>query len=192
VYPTTMGHFERHHGSLRLAYTRFQCEAPILSAEDVLQAAIYCLNTTFGPERLVPALLVHGSIPRPARLTPALAQIQRGRAIDTARKELLREYAKQKIAVGLKYNGPYGAERSDLRGLLPGTPVRVFRPRTNTWEIFKFINIDKDTVTVQGSQGRRLFRSNVVHKLTGPSAVDHVQCSESACKFEDPTIYTGT
>jgi hypothetical protein len=43
--------------------------------------------------------------------------------------------------------------------------VLVYRPPKKTWESYTFINLDGDTVTVQGNDGRKLFRSNVVKPL---------------------------
>jgi hypothetical protein len=53
----------------------------------------------------------------------------------------------------------------DLTTLLPGDHVLVYRPPKKTWENYTFINLDGDTVTVQGNYGRKLFRSNVVKPL---------------------------
>jgi hypothetical protein len=71
--------------------------------------------------------------------------------------------AEARIAFGLKYRGPFGNERTDLTSLVFGTPVRVYREGTKTWEgPFKFISVDGDTVCVEVPSGRRIFRSNVV------------------------------
>jgi hypothetical protein len=89
----------------------------------------------------------------------------RARTVERVRRELQKEYARQKVAVGLKYKGPFGGERVDLTTLLPGDHVLVYRPPKKTWESYTFINLDGDTVTVQGNDGRKLFRSNVVKPL---------------------------
>jgi hypothetical protein len=170
--PTTMSHVERYHGPLRLAYTRIRADDPSMSQENSLQMAVKCVNDTVGPEGLTPTLLVFGSLPRPARRVPAETQIARARTIERVRGELRKEFARQKVAVGLKYKGPFGGERADLAALRPGDQVLVYRPPKKAWEEFKFVDLDGDTVTVQGNDGRKLFRSNVVKPLRrGESAV---------------------
>jgi hypothetical protein len=71
-------------------------------------------------------------------------------------------YAKQKIYVGLKYKGPFGGKGKDLMKLPAGSKVLVYRPKTKSWDTFGFVELDGDTVNVQGKTAWKLFRSNVV------------------------------
>lgn len=60
--------------------------------------------------------------------------------------------------------GPIAGESStSLRSLLAGSPVYVYRTRSNSWEgPFPLIQIEGETVVLQLPFGRRIFRSNVV------------------------------
>jgi hypothetical protein len=44
----------------------------------------------------------------------------------------------------------------------PGEKVLVFRLAKKVWEEFDFVELEGETVTVQGRNGRKLFRTNVV------------------------------
>lgn len=175
--PTTMSHVERYHGPLRVAYARIRAEDPKTSQENALQLAVKCVNDTMGPEGLVPTLLVFGSLPRPARNVPADTQLRRARIVEKTCQELKKVVAQQKVSVGLKYKGPFGGEREDLKSMRPGAKVLVYRPPKKAWEEFKFVDLDGETVTVQGRDGRKLFRTNVV-KPVGDG--EHAPVSEEA------------
>lgn len=116
--PTGIPHVERYHGPLRAAYEKIREteEDPELA----LQHAVFAVNSTCGPEGVVPSLLVFGSLPRPARRGPSVTQVQRAYAIEQAREKVTKLYKAMKVQVGLKYNGPYAGEREDLEKLRPG------------------------------------------------------------------------
>ncbi len=101
--PTTMSHVERYHGALRLAFVKILESLPRSESDaDCLQMAVKSVNDTISPEGLCPTLLVYGSIPRPARQTPAETQLQRAKAIDKAMDIVHREQSKRRVAFGLK------------------------------------------------------------------------------------------
>jgi hypothetical protein len=156
-----MSHVERYHAPLRAAYQKIRSDFGF-EPEEALELAVKCVNDTVGPDGLTPTLLVFGSIPRPARKVPADTQIQRVRAMDAARKAVTAEHARQKISFALRYIGPYGNERDDLKALERGDPVIVWRPKRKMWMPYTFIDLDGETVTVQNSSGRSIFRTNVV------------------------------
>jgi hypothetical protein len=161
--PSTMSHVERYHGPLRITFEKLSQSLPTESKEDLLQMSVNCVNNTTGPEGLCPTLCVFGAIPRPVRSAPAPVQLERARAIDMAMDAVKKAQAEARIAFGLRYRGPFGNERTDLTSLVFGSPVRVYREGTKTWEgPFKFISVDGDTVCVEVPSGRKMFRSNVV------------------------------
>lgn len=161
--PESMSHTERYHGPFRNAFDKLRKDLPKEPLQDILRHAVYCVKNTVGPEGLCPALCVFGTLPKPIRASPSPDQLTRTRAIDSTITLVENEYAKRKVQFSLKYREPYGKERSDLRSLPFGAPVRVYRKASNKWEgPYKFISIDGDTVCLQLPQGRRIFRSYAV------------------------------
>jgi hypothetical protein len=193
-----MTHVERYHAPLRVAFNRIKMEDKTLSDSEALEWAVKAVNDTVGPEGLTPTLLVFGSVPRPARNCAAETQIVRARAIDAARNAVEQEYARRKVSFGLKYKGPFGRERKDLQELRYGAAVGVYRRSSNQWEQYRFVEISGDTVTVQGENGRRIFRSSVVkpwesieEQRPKMEAPDLSQPSDAACRpeaEEDPVF----
>jgi hypothetical protein len=53
-------------------------------------------------------------------------------------------------------------EREYLKLMRPGEKVLVFRLAKKVWEEFNFVELEGETVTVQGRDGRKLFRTNVI------------------------------
>lgn len=86
--PGLIGIVERYHAPLRAVYTKIResLDKSEANDHDCLKMALYAVNSTVGPEGLVPMFLVFGALPRPARTTPAPTQLQRQRAIDEAKK----------------------------------------------------------------------------------------------------------
>ena len=164
--PSTMTHVERYHAPLRSAYLKIRSDLPRTESDaDCLQMAVKSVNDTVGPEGLCPTLLVYGSIPRPARQTPADTQLARAHAMDKARDEVLKEMSKKKVAFGLRTSGlPVSNEQEqELIKLPAGSPVLIYRNADKKWEgPFPFISIDGNTVVVQLPRGRKIFRSNAV------------------------------
>ena len=161
--PASMSVVERYHGPLRIAYQKLRRDLPKDSKTAILQWAVHCVNSTVGPEGICPVLCVFGAMPRPLRASPAPDQIERARAIDNAIDTVTKEHSKRKVAFGLKYRGPYGKESSSLDKLQFGAPVRVFRETSKKWEgPFKFVWKEGETVCVQLSHGRKIFRSHAV------------------------------
>lgn len=129
------------------------------------------MNSTMGPEGLVPMLLVFGALPRPARITPAPTQLHRQRVIEEARKAASTEQARRRLAFALRHpSGPKAKEVSaQLRRLPPGAAVLVYRTVSNRWERpFQFVSCDDETVIVQLPRGRRIFRSTCVKPFVRP------------------------
>ncbi len=89
--------------------------------------AVYCINSTVGPESICPILCVFGAIPSPARRTPATLQVARAAAIDDAIKVVDKEHIKRKLQLSKSYRGPYGKESKVLDSLPFGSRVLVFR-----------------------------------------------------------------
>jgi hypothetical protein len=127
--PATITHTERYHGPLRIAYSRIRQELSNSATSDaeVLLFAVKAVNDTAGPEGLTPTLLVFGSMPRSARKVPTAKQIERAKAMERARDDIAKEYVERRLNFGLRYRGPYGGEREDLRNIPYGDPLAIYR-----------------------------------------------------------------
>lgn len=168
--PGAIGLVERYHSPLRKAYEKIRASLTREKATDAdcLRMAVFANNSTIGPEGLCPMMLVFGAVPRPARASPAPTQIERQTAIEQAKKEVVKEQAKRRLAFALRHpSGPKGKERSErLRKLPAGSPVLIYRTKTKSWEgPFKFISIEDETAVVQLNRGRKIFRSTCVRPL---------------------------
>lgn len=164
--PNTMSHVERYHAPLRSAFLKIRDSLPRSDSDsDCLQMAVKAANDTIGPEGLCPTLLVFGSLPRPARRSPADTQVVRAKALEEAMRAVHKEQSARRVSFGLKrHHGPVGKEASsELYKLPSGAQVLVYRQNSQKWEgPFTFIHIDGETVVVQLPSGRRIFRSSVV------------------------------
>lgn len=169
--PGTMSHVERYHGPLRAAYEKLQTSLPSENSTDLLQMAVFAVNSTIGPEGLCPCLCVFGAIPSPLRHVPAPTQMARAEAIDEAVSAVQKHHARAKVQFALKYRGPFGKEHGDLDSMQFGAKVLVYRETTSKWEgPFKFIFKDGETVVVELKHGRRIFRSTVVKPYVSSNA----------------------
>lgn len=178
--PATMSHVERYHAPLRAAYTKIRDSLRRSETDDeCLQLAVKAVNDTFGPEGLIPTLLVFGAIPRPARTEPAQCQLERAKALDAGMDHVRKEQASRRIAFGLKSKGSFGVDNSEEHRKLPaGAPVLVYRQKSKDWEgPFNFIEIQGETVTVQLPSGRKIVRSHVV-KPVQKSQLENQQTGE--------------
>lgn len=122
--------------------------------------ACYAVNSTMGPEGLVPMLQVFGALLRPARSTPAPRQLQRQRAIDSAREAAASEQAKRWVAFALRHpSSPKSKEAAAaLAEIAAGSKVLVHRTVSKKWEYpFPFLSVDDETVVVQLPRGRKIF-----------------------------------
>jgi hypothetical protein len=61
---SSLGAGERYHDPLRRVYQKLSLENRYVPRESLLQASVYAMSSTMGPEGLIPALLVFGMIPR--------------------------------------------------------------------------------------------------------------------------------
>ena len=101
--------------------------------------------------------------------------MERAKALNGAREELLKQYAKRKLAFGLRHTcSPKSKEQEeDLRNLPYGSSVLVFRDKPKTWEgPFPFVSIDGNTVVVQLPHRRKIFRLTAVKPGPLPSSSD--------------------
>lgn len=145
---------ERYHAPLRSAFNKIRESTDKSEANDheCLKMAFYAVNSTMGPEGLVPMLLVFGALPRPARTTPAPTQLHRQRFIEEAKKTVSTEQAKRWLSFALRHpSGPKAKEVSArLRSLPPGDDVLVYRTISKRWEgHFKYVSCDGETLVVQ-------------------------------------------
>lgn len=149
---------ERYHTPLRRAYKIIRAEIPNSSKGEVLQYAVRSINDSVGPDRLVPTLLVYGSLPRLGLPTdkPAPGTYERAVAVRKASEQMSRYFAQRQLKDALySRNGPYVLDihKTPLCG-----KVIVYRTKNNSKHgSFKLLGIDGETCTVQYPDVRNVF-----------------------------------
>jgi hypothetical protein len=107
----SLGVGERYHCPLRKVYQRVRAENPYVPISSCLAAAIFALNSTSGPEGLIPSLLGFGMIPKLP--SPSIAQLQsqhrRFKMLKAAREEYAAIVAKLRVKYGLITRHPDAA-----------------------------------------------------------------------------------
>jgi hypothetical protein len=128
---STIGVGERYHAPLRRIYRKLRDENPDVQKEVLLQCAVFAMNSTLGPDGLVPMLLVYGQLPRVPSLasTPILTVKQRISLMATARAEYEQWVAQQRVAIGLSKKPPDVVDRM----FAAGEHVYVYRERQRAW-----------------------------------------------------------
>lgn len=175
--PGSIGIVERYHAPLRRSFTKIRESLDRTKAtdEECLKMAVFAVNSTMGPEGLIPMLLVFGAIPRPARTILSPTQLERQKAIEAARHAAQHEQAKRRVAFALRHpSGPKAKEASAaLQNLPPGSKVMVYRTKSKSWEgPFRFIDCEGETAVIQLPRGRRVFRSVCVKPWIHPIRTD--------------------
>ncbi|KAI1185280.1 hypothetical protein F5B17DRAFT_42530 [Nemania serpens] len=161
----SVGKIERYYGPLRRAFEILNAELGTTCSKDsILQMAVKAVNSTAGPNGLVPTLLVFGAYPRMNfDSPPSPSTIQRQNAMDKAMKELRTAAADRQIRDALDTrNGP---DVSDVLGLPIGHEVRIYREKKGWTGPFKILSIKGHNIVVDmpGSHGGSTkFRSTVV------------------------------
>lgn len=133
---------------------------------------VFTINCTVGAEGLCPALVVLGTLPRQARATPTPTKLGRDRMIKFAMNEVKKEQARKRTSFGLRHKGlQKGAESSQVFCQLPaGATVLVYSFKSKAWKAtFKSVQIKRETVVVQTSRGRKVFRLSCDKQFTKPS-----------------------
>lgn len=133
--------------------------------------AIYAVIATTGLEGLCTMILMNGAIPRPARFIPCQTQIMRMHVNESAMMKVQRKGARSSISYALRHpHGLKGKEES-LRFLEhpAGEPVLVYLIHECNWTgTHIFISVENETVVVQRTNGRRIFRSTHVKPWARP------------------------
>ncbi|KAA8498413.1 Transposon Ty1-OR Gag-Pol polyprotein [Porphyridium purpureum] len=133
----SVGYVERHHEPLRKVCSRIMLEDPSAQFADVLSFALRAINTTTGPENIIPSLLVFGTIPRiHVRSEAAIhdsreSQERRITAMLVARNEYEVLVSKMKLAAARRTRTPQYPGDNDA--LVPGAAVLVRRENDRAW-----------------------------------------------------------
>lgn len=126
----SIGIGERYHARLRRIFMAVTNQHPKLPKELVLRLAIKALNDTMGPHGLVPSLLVFGVLPTcPAPVQSRKSQVERFKAMNTARREMEAYVAEQRIKTALKSRLPPATKFN----IQLGQSVRVYREQERKW-----------------------------------------------------------
>lgn len=86
--PGNIGVVDRYHPTLRAIYTKLWADLSKTNSDsECLEIGVIAVNHTIGPEGLCATILVFGSLPRPARTTPSVTQLERAKAIQSTIRE---------------------------------------------------------------------------------------------------------
>lgn len=128
--PSSLSHVERYNAPRRSAFQKLRDHfGSTHQREGVLFLAVKAGNDTVGTEGLCPTLLVFGALPRPTKSWPSPTQIERGRAVSKATKEVEKAPTSRNVQFALRYKGPFGNESNDLYLLPHGSDVLIFRDK---------------------------------------------------------------
>jgi hypothetical protein len=128
---SSLGGGERYHSPLRNVIQRTRAENSYIHIPSCLAAATFALYSTFGPEELIPALLVFGAIPKlpSPSLLPLLNQNRIFKMLKAAREEYASIVAKMRVQYGLNARPP-AAENQSYQ---PWDSVCVYCERERHW-----------------------------------------------------------
>jgi hypothetical protein len=148
----SIGICERFHHPLRQDYTKLRGEYPTMPVDVVLQCAVHALNSTMGPEGLVPCLLVFGALPRIPHVNPThpVSTRRRFTLMRTAREEYTRIVAKSRVAAGLNHQPPASADEV----YEPGDSLYEHREKLKSWSGPHLVVSVKDKEVVFDIEGR--------------------------------------
>jgi hypothetical protein len=126
----SLGTRERFHAPLRRIYNKVSLYHPLVPPDIRLAISVHAMNTTQGPEGLVPITLVFGNtsvIPHVDQVP--VAQAARLRAMHTAKAEYEQLLAERRVETALRKNPPAAADCVFDRG----SWVYVHREGFKSW-----------------------------------------------------------
>jgi hypothetical protein len=153
---------ERCHDPLRPIYRKIREENPGVERQVLLQCAVFAMNSTLGPDGLVPILLVYGQLPREPSLAsiPPLTVKQRFSLMTTARAEYEQWVAQWRVATGLSKKPPESADRM----YAAGEQVYVYLERHHAWTgPHKIISVNGKDVVLELPNGHQHFNVAMVN-----------------------------
>lgn len=124
---------ERYQHFIRRVYIKMEMTHPSFGQNLTLAVAVHGVNNKAGPDGIVPTLLLFGALLRISISNLeliSLAQKERFRAAETARKELMAITARRRVEAVLKPRSPY----LKVPELLPGDMAMVYRETRRRWE----------------------------------------------------------
>jgi hypothetical protein len=126
-----LGTGEKYHHPLTKDFLKFHQDYPTIKRQVLLQCAIFAMNTTLGPDGLVPCVLFFGSFPRlPAVFQEqSLSNRKRFLLMATAKEEYMKQISKFGVNVGLRHNVPAA---SAIKYCI-GDSVYTYREKPRAW-----------------------------------------------------------
>ena len=143
-----LGVGERYHSFLRDIYRKVQLQHPGIGRSHCLSLSLKAMNDTAGYHGLVPTLLVFGAMPRiPITPMDLPAQMDRMRAIESARKEMASVMAKERMSKAVRMNVPSAADND----IAIGTRVLLYREKPeDQWKgPYLVLDVKEKSVTIQ-------------------------------------------
>ena len=121
----SLGAGETYHAILRVVYQKTRRDHPTVPCDVTLALTVKAINSTVGSHGLCPQLLVFGVLPRLPGICPNEfpANLERLRAMETARQEYEKLVSKALVDRGLRTIPPPSADHK----YMPGDFVYVYR-----------------------------------------------------------------
>jgi len=140
-----LGAGKRYHASLWQIYRRVRADHPTLAGEHALSLALSALNQTAGPSGILPMLLLFGITPRmPVNPVDLPQQKQRNIAMRTARDEMQRHVARDRLRNALRTRVPRASDSPIAEGM---TVLLYSEKPVNRWVgPFTVVNTDDKLV----------------------------------------------
>lgn len=173
----SLGAGEKYHGTLRTIYRKLSVDFPSVSDHTRLSCAVHAINTSMGPEGIIPCLLVFGSFPRllSPYNEPFRKNSSRFKMMATAREEYASIVLKQRIQLGIRKIPPPAANFA----YSPGDLCYVFREKEHHWSgPHRIVSIDGKCLKVD------------LGEATGPRSFNIAQTKPSL--LSDETSYMGS
>lgn len=161
----SIGKLERYHAPLRRAWNILYAELRNnCSKQAILKIAVKAVNSTAGPDGLVPTLLVFCAYPRMTHdSVPSPTSLQRTHAIEKAMKALRQKSAERTVRDALHArNGP---NVTNVLNLPIGSQVIVYQEKGGWQGPFKILAIKGHDVTLDINRKPVKFRSTVIKSI---------------------------
>ena len=143
-----LGVGERYHAFLRDIYSKVRLQHPGIEKSHCLSLSLKAMNDTAGYHGLVPTLLVFGAMPRIPIIPMDLpAQMNRMKAMESARKEMASVMGKERISKAVRMNVPSAADTD----IVIGSRVLLYRekPEDQWTGPYLVIDVQDKSVTIQ-------------------------------------------
>ncbi|CDF36767.1 unnamed protein product [Chondrus crispus] len=182
-----LGVGERYHAFLRDIYRKVRLQHPGIERSHCLSLSLKAMNDTAGYHGLVPTLLVFGAMPRiPIVPMDLPAQMNRMKAMESARKEMASVMAKERLSRAVRMNVPSAADKD----IVIGSRVLLYRekPEDQWTGPYLVLDVKDKSVTIQ-LEGKIMNTSiDKVKSYNSPPVIP--DCTPLAVNIDDSYNFT--